>query len=85
MCHRTREIPTDIIDEATARKKAGEHLLIDSVSMAYIPLESQREVYCYELKGTLGKNNFLVYINAQTGAEEKIIMLIESENGILTI
>ncbi len=85
MCHRMREIPTDIIDEATARKKAGEHLLIDSVSMAYIPLESQREVYCYELKGTLGKNNFLVYINAKTGAEEKIIMLIESENGILTI
>lgn len=85
MCHKEREIPTNIIDEATARQKAGDHLSVDSVSMAYIPLESQREVYCYELKGTLGKNNFLVYINAETGAEEKILMLVESENGILTI
>ncbi len=85
MCHREREIPANVIGEAAAREKAGTHLSVDSVSMAYIPLESGREVYCYELKGTLGKNNFLVYVNAVTGAEEKILMLVESENGILTI
>lgn len=85
MCHREREIPVNVISEEEAREKAGTHLSVDSVSMAYIPLESKREVYCYELKGTLGKNNFLIYINAETGREEKILMLLESERGILTI
>ncbi len=85
MCHKEREIPQNVIGEEKAREIAGTHLSIDNVSMAYIPLESGREVYCYELKGTLGKNNFLIYINAQTGQEEKILMLIETESGILTI
>jgi len=85
MCHTQRPIPTEIISEEEARKKAGTHLSIDAVSMAYIPLESTREVYCYELKGTLGNNNFLIYINAKTGREEKILMLRETERGILTI
>ena len=85
MCHREREIPENVIGEEKAREIAGTHLSIDNVSMAYIPLESKREVYCYELKGTLGKNNFLIYVNAETGEEEKILMLIETESGILTI
>lgn len=85
MCHKERTIPQTVIGEEAAREKAGTHLSIDGVSMAYIPLDSKREVYCYELKGTLGKNNFLIYINAETGQEEKILMLLESEKGILTI
>ena len=85
MCHREREIPENVIGEEKAQEIAGTHLSIDNVSMAYIPLESKREVYCYELKGTLGKNNFLIYVNAETGEEEKILMLIETESGILTI
>ncbi len=85
MCHKEREIPTDVIGEETARKKAGEHLSVEKVQMAFIPLESKREVCCYELSGTLGNRNFLIYVNAKTGGVEKILLLIESENGILTI
>lgn len=85
MCHREREIPDAAISEDVARQKIGTHLLVGDVSMAYIPLESKREVFCYELSGTLGKNNFLIYVNAQTGGIEKIFMLLESENGILTL
>lgn len=85
MCHREREIPDAAISEDAARQKIGTHLLVGDVSMAYIPLESKREVFCYELSGTLGKHNFLIYVNAQTGGIEKILMLLESENGILTL
>lgn len=85
MCHKQRDLPEDLIGEATAKERLGNHLSVDSVAKALIPLDSGREVLCYEFKGTLGKNNFLVYINAQTGEEEKILMLLESENGILTI
>lgn len=85
MCHREREIPETAIREDAARQKVGTHLSVGDVSMAYIPLESKREVFCYELSGTLGKHNFLIYVNAQTGGIEKILMLLESENGILTL
>ncbi len=85
MCHTNREIPNALVSEQMAREKAGKHLSVDSVSKVYIPLDSKREVYCYELKGTLGKNNFLIYINAVTGMEEKILMLQETERGLLTI
>ena len=85
MCHETREIPESMIGETAAREKVGEHLKVDEVNFAYIPLDSEREVFCYELRGKLGKNNFLIYINAQTGKEEKILMLLESERGILTV
>ncbi len=85
MCHKNREIPQDIISEEEARQKVGTHLVIDTISKAYIPLESKREVFCYELKGTLDDKNFLIYINAKTGKEEKILMLLETKTGVLTI
>ena len=85
MCHKEREIPSDVISEEAARQKVGEHLSVEKVQMAFIPLESKREVFCYELSGTLGNRNFLIYVNAKTGGIEKILLLIESENGILTI
>jgi hypothetical protein len=53
--------------------------------MAVIPLESKREVLCYEFKGKFDDKNFLVYINAETGQEEKILLLLETPNGILTM
>ncbi len=85
MCHREREIPEPALREEEARQKVEAHLAVKNVSMAYIPLESKREVFCYELSGTLGKNDFLIYVNAQTGGIEKILMLQKSENGVLTI
>lgn len=85
MSHKIRELTAPSIGEDAAKEKVSSRLSVDTVSKAVIPLESGREVLCYELKGTLGKNNFLIYVNAQTGEEEKILMLLESENGILTI
>lgn len=85
MCHRDREIPQNVIGEEKAKEIAGSHLKPDSVSLCFIPKESMREVCCYEIKGSLSGNNFLIYVNAETGAQEKILILEESETGILTI
>ena len=48
--------------------------------------EGGREAYCYEFKckSEDGKN-VLVYFNAITGKEEQILILIEDENGTLTM
>lgn len=85
MSHTHRAIPQPGLSEAEARQKVNKHLSVDSVRMAYIPKESKREVFCYEFKGTFDDKNFLIYINANTGKEEKILMLLESESGILTM
>ena len=55
------------------------------INRALIPLESGEEVLCYELRGDFKDRNYLIYINAQNGEDEKILMLIESPDGILTV
>lgn len=85
MNHERREIITPRLTKQDARQKISPHLSIDAVSLALIPKDSKREVLCYEFKGTSNGRNFLVYINAETGKEEDIQILVESPDGILTI
>ena len=68
-----------------ARTKVSGSLEIVSESMAAIPKNDKTEVLCYEIKGKFGGKTYLVYINATTGAEEKILILLENENGTLTL
>ena len=85
MNHKNRTVPDDIIDENTAKTRIRKHLDISDVSLAVIPVLRGREVLCYELKGAFDDRNFLIYINAQTGEDERILMLEESAEGILTV
>ena len=84
-CHKEREISTNIMSEREAMKKLSPVLNLESSRLCIIPLKSGSEKLVYEFKGKAGENTFLVYINAETGAEEDILMLLISENGTLTI
>ncbi len=85
MNHTSRENLTPHLTRQEARGFVSPHLSIDSAGLALIPQDSMKEVLCYEFKGTANGKNFLIYINAQNGNEEEILLLIESENGILTV
>ncbi len=85
MNHCTRDIRTPALTKQDARNKISRRLSVDSVNIALIPKDSKKEVLCYEFKGTAEGKNFLVYINAETGREEDIQILVESPDGILTI
>ncbi len=85
MNHRTRNLKAPALSVQEARNKLSSRLSIDSVNVALIPKDSKREVLCYEFKGTSLGRNFLIYINADTGNEEDIQILIESPDGVLTI
>lgn len=80
-----RPLPTIKITEAEARSKVKKELTIKNVNYALIPLETGQEVYCYELRGTYNDKNFLIYVNVENGKEEKILLLLENEDGTLTI
>jgi len=85
MNHYKRDIRTPRLTKQEARGYVSSHLSIDSVNIALIPKDSKREVLCYEFKGTANDRNFIIYINADTGREEDIQILVESPDGILTI
>lgn len=85
MNHHYRSLPTAKISEEEAKNKLNSHLLVQSSGLALIPKDGQKEKLCYEFKGEHNGKHFIIYINAENGNEEKILMLIESENGILTI
>lgn len=86
MAHQDERNIDDIgitIDEA--RERVSENIKIETEGMAYIPKDNKTEVLCYEFKGKFNNKTYLVYINAKTGNEERILILVESGEGTLTI
>ncbi|MDR0446196.1 MAG: germination protein YpeB [Oscillospiraceae bacterium] len=84
MHHKNRELPQPAISEDAARAVLSPELTLPSHSLAVIPTEGKNEVFCHEFKcETADGEHCLVYINAETGAEESILILLEDENGTL--
>ncbi|QNU68675.1 germination protein YpeB [Ruminiclostridium herbifermentans] len=83
--HRTREIPAPKLTLEQARNQINKKLKILSQGKAIIPTDFNTEKYCYEFIGEIGERHFIIYINAMTGAEEDILMLLEDDNGTLTM
>lgn len=82
--HEVRNIPTAKITEEQAKENLNPNLQITSSGFAIIPTEWRTEIFCYEFKGKVNDMDFLVYINAETGAEENILVIIDTPNGVLT-
>lgn len=85
MNHQHRKIPEPRLtpDEAVSMVSRGAP--VESVSYAVIPLDNGEEAFCYQLKGTIEDKHFLIYINTQTGAEEEIMILLETDTGVLAV
>ena len=83
-CHTTRTIPNVLITKEEAKKQLNKELQIESENLAIIPTEWKTEILCWEFKGKVEDNEFLVYINAQTGKEEDILVIVNTPNGTLT-
>jgi germination protein YpeB len=86
MNHKPREISAPTFPESEARKLISPTLAVEDVQTCVIPSSGLNERYCYEYKAKDKEgNNVLVYINADTGREEQILLLQISENGMLTV
>ena len=81
---RTAKVPK--ITQEQAAKKLSPLLTVQQCKLAVIPTQGLNEVFCYEFtcKGQNGED-ILVYLNAETGAEEQILILLIGENGALTV
>jgi len=79
-----REIPDIKIGPRQVLDRINKNLEIKELDVAIIPTEWNSELLCYEVKGRINENDFLVYINAETGKEEDILLIIDTPNGTLT-
>ena len=86
MNHKERTLPADIITKTEGLHSVSPKLKVESVSTAIIPIDSGKEVFCYEYKCRGQEDEqILVYIDAKTGDAAKLLILLEDENGSLTI
>ena len=84
--HTARNLGTPSITEEEAAEKLSGTLNIMETNLCVIPSDGLNERYCYEFLCTEpdGKQ-VLVYINADSGEEEQILLLQISGNGRLTV
>lgn len=83
--HTERNISNVSITKEQAKENLNKDLEILSEGLAIIPTEWQTEILCYEFKGKIEDTEFLVYINAENGREEDILIITNTPNGTLTM
>lgn len=83
--HIQRDTSNVKISKESAKKTLNKNLQIASEGLAIIPTEFQTEILCYEFKGKVDDKEFLVYINAENGREEDILIITNTPNGTLTM
>lgn len=83
--HTTRNNLKPSISQEKAKSILNSSLEIISSDMALIPTESNSEILTYEFKGKIDNREFLIYINADNVREEKVLLVIDNKNGVLTM
>ena len=83
--HEERTISEAKITIEQAKENLNSNLQIQSEGRAIIPTKWKTEILCYEFKGKVEDTEFLVYVNCETGKEEDILVVVDNENGEITM
>ena len=84
--HTERTIPAAEISRVEAQEKLPEDLAVEAYQLALIPSPGGEERLCHEFVCSSEQGQrYIFYINAISGKEEKILILLEDESGTLTI
>jgi germination protein YpeB len=83
--HTARQLPQATLPIEEAEAILSPKLEIQNRALALIPITPETEKLCYEFKCTLGEDSYILYINVETGAEEQVYKIIDSEDGTLVL
>ena len=83
--HTQREIANPTLSKAQAKLKVTDQMEIDGVRLALIPKGNDKEVLTYEISGEIDGEQYYIYINARSGAEEQMFKVVSTEQGNLLI
>jgi spore germination protein len=79
VAHKLREIPKPALTKEQARNKINRNVKIMEDRLAIITNDLNKEVLCYEFLGIINNDTYRIFINAQTGYEEKVEKLQNAE------
>ena len=84
--HTERDLGTPKLSEKEAAKKLSQSLKVFETNLCVIPSDGLNERYCYEFYCADDEGRqLLIYLNADTGEEEQILLLQIGSNGRLTV
>ena len=83
--HTERELPEASVSLSDAEGYVSPALTVAGRRLALIPITPETERLCYEFKCKNGDDSYIVYISVETGEEEQIFRIIDSEDGQLVI
>ncbi len=83
--HTERKAFSPAVSQEEAQSRLSPQLTVNSAKQCLIPKENGTEVQCWEFLCTSADTgeDALLYLNAQTGAEEDIMLLLYSDNGTM--
>ncbi len=84
MNHVPRQLALPKLTEQDATSRIGGALTPLSARLCVIP-ENTSEHLCWEVRASSGQDTFLVYIDAASGIERRLMQVIEGENGSLVM
>lgn len=83
--HTERNLPKPQITEEEVRANLKEDLNVDRIRLALIPDEALKEKLCYEVDARLNSDRYFIYVNAENGHEERILKVVETDKGTMTM
>ena len=84
--HCPRDVPAPSVSEEEVRAAVPGSLEVLACRLALVPSEGRIETLCREFKCSAADGrHYIIYVNAQTGAQHKILILLEDESGTLTL
>ena len=82
--HKPRQLAEPLIAEEEVRARVNPALTIQRVRRAGIPLEGG-EAQCWEVTASMSNDDeYLIYIDTQTGEEKTILRIMQDDEGIVT-
>ncbi|GFN22772.1 germination protein YpeB [Thermanaeromonas sp. C210] len=85
MAHHQRNLPEPAVGVEDIRAKVQPHLKVEGIRLALIPTAGGREILTYEVTTSLDNERYLLYFNALTGEEEKVMKIVDLPGGQLTM
>ena len=90
MNHTERENLAPQVDEQQALRAVSGRLTVTGSRLCVIPINDglasgKTEKLCWEFVGEWNGSRYFVYIEAETGEEEKVLKVVAGNGGTLTI
>ncbi|MCW2279154.1 germination protein YpeB [Heliophilum fasciatum] len=79
--HHNRALPAPKLTVAEARVRVSRQLNVIASKLALLGKDNYQEVLCWEFRASKNNEEYLVYINANNGKEERIFRVIDMPNG----